>query len=288
MSDETKTKEITTNQLAYDPTTEVNSPQMASSDTEVILEAPQGVTPLIEEPEPGPRTNPRAAQEQLDREEYLQSIEEFSSGLDLSNNDEINRFEIIRAAYQMFLTRGYGRSSIEEIAVEAGVDGAILLQLFSSKMELLLQAVIEENRQFHMKLLPIIRKTLPPREWLKRYLLIIMMLGKGMPLTASILSGDRVTYNAFSAQSNEQNEQWKWLSPEFLASLLDKAAMPHSFTQEELVDRAQVILGFMFFAGLIRDGRVRKGMSMEKYCKTMVEILVDGIDGAPKEITPEA
>ena len=68
---------------------------------------------------------------------------------------------------------------------------------------------------------------------------------------------------------------------DFLSSLIDEAARPHRFTEHELRDRAQVLLGLTHFSALLADESVRGDVPLERAAELMAELLIDGIGGKP-------
>jgi hypothetical protein len=58
----------------------------------------------------------------------------------------------------------------------------------------------------------------------------------------------------------------------------------------ELKDRAIVLMGLFYFAGILTDDWVRRGLSIERFAQILADIIVNGIGGGedpPRTATEE-
>ena len=65
--------------------------------------------------------------------------------------------------------------------------------------------------------------------------------------------------------------------------MLNDATGPHRWTQEELVDRAKVLLALIYSSGVISDERVRRGMSVERFAGILADLIVDGVNAGLRQ-----
>jgi hypothetical protein len=70
---------------------------------------------------------------------------------------------------------------------------------------------------------------------------------------------------------------------EFLGQMISAAAAPHRWTEEELTDRAKVLMGLLYCAGAFADQRIRSGIDLGRFAGILADMIVDGVrppDGA--------
>lgn len=84
---------------------------------------------------------------------------------------EYKRTRILEASEKLFLTYGYKRVSMEEIAKSAGIGKGTLYQLFSSKQELMLETVEAVGKQMSLAVAAIMAdEAISPIEKLRMFL----------------------------------------------------------------------------------------------------------------------
>jgi AcrR family transcriptional regulator len=172
---------------------------------------------------------------------------------------------------------------MDEVAREAGVAKGTVYLYFKNKSELLLHAVGEEKRRYLDEMLSIFDESASPRERLKRWIRLALVLGATMPLTSRLLSGDKemlAALDAFYADSGKEFEQMKF---DFLGQMVADVAGGDRFTRGELEDRANVLYGLAFFAGTAADERIRSGLSLERFAELLAGMVVDGVAGSKGE-----
>jgi hypothetical protein len=118
----------------------------------------------------------------------------------------------------------------------------------------------------------------PQRQRLKKYIRLAFEMVQEMPLMSKLLSGDREVLLVLEEMDADLRQQALEFQTQFVVEMLDDATGPHRWTQEELVDRAKVLLALIYSSGVISDERVRRGMSVERFAGILADLIVDGVN----------
>ncbi len=204
-------------------------------------------------------------------------LDEFLNHGDPSDPKERKRLKIVQAATELFIKYGYRKTSISKIAKTAGVAKGTIYIYFETKADLLIHAIGEEKKRYFLRLKPVFDPELPPRERLRLWLKTALVVGTEMPLVSKLMGGDREILSAMADMDANQNQEWEMMRFDFLGEMLDEAAAPHTWTSMELRDRSAVMLGFVYFSGLIADDRIRSGLSVDRFAEILADMIVDGI-----------
>lgn len=204
-------------------------------------------------------------------------VAEFVGAADPSPQKERKRLRILEAATDLFVKFGYRKTSIDEVARRAGVAKGTVYLYFKTKGDLLVQAVAREKLQRSEHLLLQLQAELDPKERLRKVIRLSLAVPDSMPLTASLMSGDREILIALDEVSPDLREKIFATQEQSLVEMLEDAAPQGRWTRDDLQSRAGVLLGLMYSSASIMDERARHGMTTEAYVDVLVDILVNGI-----------
>jgi len=216
-----------------------------------------------------------------DYQEIQRLLDQFPGGGDPDDPKERKRRLIVDTAARLFASQGYRKTSVEQVARQAGVAKGTVYLYAKNKAELLLHGVIEEKRRALENLRDLMHPDYTGRERLKAWLVAVFTQTAELPLTARLLTGDREILAVLYQYGADRGEDWEGMQHEFLSSMIDEAAAPHRLTPIELGDRAKVLYGFVMFAGMVQDEQVRRGLSLERFAQLLAEMIVDGVSPAP-------
>ncbi|UJR85659.1 TetR/AcrR family transcriptional regulator [Sandaracinus amylolyticus] len=191
------------------------------------------------------------------------------------------RRRILRAAHELFLAQGYRKTSIDDVARKAEVAKGTVYLYFPNKGALLEAAIALEKRGLMKRLEPLFDGSIPKRERLLRYLEITFTSGRDMPLVARMLTGDSELWAALEDIGMDAITQRQAEGAEFLMELIEDAA-PGVLTDEQKRERAEVIIGVGFSAGMLLDERTRSGRSLDAFVRSLSEMLTFGVAGKRK------
>lgn len=187
---------------------------------------------------------------------------------------------IVKAATALFVKNGYRKTSVDEIARRAHLAKGTIYLYFKTKADILLQAIVEEKTRFTARLNPVVHAEIQPREKLQLLLRAIFQGLAEMPLVSRLLGGDREIMFVLEEMNATVQIQAFDLQAGFLSELIDHAARPHRWTQEEIEDRGKVLTGMMYAAGSFQDERIRGGLSYDRFAGILADVLATGLSSS--------
>lgn len=189
---------------------------------------------------------------------------------------ERKRLRIVAAATELFARQGFRKTSIEEVAVAAGVAKGTVYLYARNKSDLLLQALVEEKRRSMDLFADVLAQGVEPRERLRRWVRASIALAPSLPLSSALISGDREILTALDALDADQRADTQKLQAQFLEELLTEAMAPLALSAQTLQERA-LTLNALMMSVLMADARVRGGLPLERYADRLAELVVNGV-----------
>ncbi len=183
---------------------------------------------------------------------------------------------ILASATELFVQRGYRKTSVDEIAERAQVAKGTVYLHFTSKADLLMQAVVEEKGRYLGRIRPAFSPQLDPVERLRVYVACVVEMASEMPITSRLLSGDREVSMVIDELDPDLVEQSRRARLQFLTVLLQEAA-PGRFEESELEERAALLIAVMEAAGFFVKEETRGGLSVPRFAQLWSTVLIDGL-----------
>ncbi len=211
-------------------------------------------------------------------EQVEKLIEKFLGSTDTSDPKVRKKLKILECATDLFILHGYRKTSVDDIAARSAVAKGTVYLYFENKAEILMAAIAMEEKQHMARLEPVFNGSLTPRARLEKWLSTALMLGTEMPLTGKILSGDHEILAALEELPPDVRAQSDQMTLSFARELVDEAAQPHDFSKQQLDERAAVVAGLVYFAGMLMNQQVRSGLSVARYAEVMASLIVNGIN----------
>jgi AcrR family transcriptional regulator len=209
--------------------------------------------------------------------DITQALQQFLGDLDSPGASQRKQLRILEAATELFIRQGYRRTSVDQIARNAGVAKGTVYLYFKTKAELLVYAVALEKKRYVEAIHPILDGEMPPREKLRAYLRRAVELIMEMPLTSRLMEGDREVLAVFDELDADVRSMHDAMQIDFMCRLLDPAAAPHRWTDVELRDRARVVLSLIYALRLMLDERIRRDLPIDRFAGVLADMLVDGL-----------
>lgn len=185
------------------------------------------------------------------------------------------RRRILEAATDLFVRHGYRKTSIDDVARQAGVAKGTVYLYYRNKAELAFHAVALEKRAHLERLAPILDPGLSPVARLRSLIVVGLVLSHEMPLVTRFTSGDRDLVQAMQEVDTSLLARINDWQTEFIMGLLDDAS-DRSWSRDVLAARAQVLVDVMF-AIAVAGGLVLPTMPVQTYAETVAGVLVDGV-----------
>jgi AcrR family transcriptional regulator len=210
-------------------------------------------------------------------EEITDRLDEFLWP-DADERLRLKRRRILEAARDLMVQFGYRKTSMDEVARQAGVAKGTVYLYYSTKAELVFHAIALEERAYLGRLEPLL--TLAPAERLRGFICISFGMIKEMPLLSRITGGDREIELALREIDAPILSQVSDLQTEFMIWLLEEA-VAGNWSREALAVRARVLVDLLF-AITTGTAFIRDGLSAQDYGEQVADIIVHGILHPPE------
>ncbi|MBZ5711746.1 TetR/AcrR family transcriptional regulator [Nannocystis pusilla] len=204
-------------------------------------------------------------------------LEEMVGDVDPDSPKGKKRLRILEAAIALFVTHGYRKTGIDDIARAAGIAKGTVYLYFATKVDVLMTACAYEKLRLFSQLDGIDAPTLGPRDRLRQWVRASILMVAASPLLSRAAIGDPEIISALLEGMPERTAQAITDAGEFIGALLDAAVAPQRWTNDERRARIVVVEALTRFAPLLRDDPLRQGLSIERFADALADVVVDGM-----------
>lgn len=208
--------------------------------------------------------------------DLMRQLDEIVGPIEGDDPKVLKRVRILDAAESLFIRQGYVKTSMDEVAREAGVAKGTLYLYFNKKADLILAAIGREKRNYMQGLMDVFDESLPAEHRMRRWLVAVLLAGTKMPLTGRIMGGGELGAlmhdlpPAILGQTDRNRDA-------FIAPLIEDMVGPHSWTPAELRDRADVLISLGLLATVPAQPHLLRDMTPERYAEILADIVVTGL-----------
>jgi AcrR family transcriptional regulator len=213
------------------------------------------------------------------KEEIDRLFEQFAGPVDSTDPRVLKKQRIIKSATDLFIRQGYRKTSVDEIAREAGVAKGTVYLYFKNKAELVIHAIVTEKRAYIGLLEPCFDPDAEPREKLRNLVRAGLVMGSVMPMTSKLISGDREFLDVWDELPAEFMRERMSMGHGFYVDFLGEATASRDWAPGEFEKWGRVLMSLVYFSGMIVEEKVRMGLSVEQIAETLADMVIDGIDG---------
>ncbi len=185
------------------------------------------------------------------------------------------RERILRAAIDLFVRLGYRKTSIDEVARQAGVAKGTVYLYYRNKAELVYHALSFEERSYLERMLPIAEMQVAPREGLHEFIVICVRMTRELPLMSSLIQGDHEIAVALQEVDQSLLANTNKLQIDYVLRLLETATAGQ-VSRKELEARGQVMIDLLF-ALTTSTTMNAQGMNWDDYVDALADVIVDGV-----------
>ena len=185
------------------------------------------------------------------------------------------RRRILAAAYALFLSQGYRKTSVDDVAKKAHVAKGTVYLYFKSKSDLLVHSVAFEKKSLMAQMTRILSEQTPTHERLREFIRLTLIAARDMPLSARLLTGDVELLEALEDIDPDEMERSRREGRDFIGQLIEWAA-PGVLDERERTLRADVLAAMGFFSARILDARVRHDRSLDEFVDALARMLAAG------------
>jgi len=185
---------------------------------------------------------------------------------------------ILNAAADLFVRYGYRKTSMDDVARQAGVAKGTLYLYFKTKADLMVQVVVLEKKRFIAEMKPLFEEP-DPVERLRKYVSLAVTLAKEMPITSRLATGDTDMLDLMEEIDEETRARSDEFAMAIITSFIDEAAGPGNLVKEDLYDMATVLKSILYFTLQMSDERLVGEMKPERFAEVLSRIVVHGLAG---------
>ena len=209
-------------------------------------------------------------------------LEHYLPDLDPNTPKARKRARILRSATELFISNGFRKTSMDDVARSAHVAKGTLYLYFPNKADLLLAAVSLEKAQQTARLAALFQDKLAGAALLRAWLLNGFLSLLEMPLTQRMLSGDREILIALEEVGDHLTVDAHALQLAAVSSMINGLGGRRRPAQQ-VADTAQVLIALMYSVPALFDASVRGKVPPERYARALVDALMDGIAGPQRQ-----
>lgn len=191
------------------------------------------------------------------------------------------RRRILRAAYELFRTHGYRKTSIDDVARRAEVAKGTVYLYFPNKGQLLVHAVALEKATMRDQITRFFDGSIPKADRLREYVVMALKASRDLPLVSRLLAGDGELLAALEDAGHEEAVTRTEQGLDFVASLVEDAA-PGLLDDAEKRRRAEAVMAVAMASTKLVE-QLMPGRTIDQLAQTIAEMLVHGVAGRPKD-----
>jgi AcrR family transcriptional regulator len=187
------------------------------------------------------------------------------------------RRRILRAAYELFLTHGYRKTNLDDIARKAEVAKGTVYLYFENKGQLLIHAVALEKSKLRDRTKALFDGSLKGGERLHYWIEMAVSAPKEMPLVARLLAGDAELFAALEDAGHQELETRMDEGIDFVVSLIEDA-VPGRLDEAEKRRRAETIISLGLVSGKLVE-HLHGARTVPELAKTLADLVLYGVGG---------
>ncbi|MBN2716343.1 MAG: TetR/AcrR family transcriptional regulator [Deltaproteobacteria bacterium] len=216
--------------------------------------------------------------------DFEKMFDEFSTVLPPDDPRAQKQRRILDAAAALFQKWGYRKTSMSDVAREAGVAKGTLYLYFKTKADLMVQVVGEEKRRSLIHMKPLFDEK-DPKERIRKWVALGLQVASKMPITARLATGDMDMKDLMHELSDDDRKKSEAFSNAFLSALIDAASGRNHISGTERNERARVLRAIILYSLRMADTDICGDMTIQTFAETLSHILVNGAAGPPRMAT---
>jgi AcrR family transcriptional regulator len=213
----------------------------------------------------------------MSKARWEQLLSDFIHAADPDDAREKKRRRILASATRLFAHHGYRKTSVSDVARDAGVAKGTVYLYFETKSALFLQCAALEKQQFSDRIGAIFAPSHTSEQRLRAYLITVFELIEEMPLARKLTSGGPDLHEVFEDMAPLVREQSDAARMEFMRGLLLPFAEHRGWSAADVDARVHALLALVLGAHAINEQRRALGLDAPAFAETLVDVLVTGL-----------
>jgi AcrR family transcriptional regulator len=187
------------------------------------------------------------------------------------------RLRIIEEATQLFVTHGYRKTAMGEIAKASGMAKGTIYLYFETKADVLVAAVAYEKYRTMSLLECVFDVGISGRERLLRWVIAAISMVLESPLLCRVATEmhefERELMERFGQVSSASRSE----HDDFMGQLIDDAISPKKWASEDRHEQLVALYSLIRVAPMLRNEQIRQGVSLERLVETTARVIVEGL-----------
>lgn len=214
--------------------------------------------------------------------EVVQRLDAAIGDTDSDTPQARKRLRILEAATECFVSTGYRKTSVAEIAEHAGIAKGTVYLYFKTKADILFAAIALEKKQHLGSFMAIFDPALSDRQRLQHWIRDALVVTNKMPISAKLLAGDRELETALAEGPQDQISQSNADRDTIFPELIEKIVGRGVLSPEQLLERGRTLVSIMTLGPHLAAHSSIAKISLERVADIMSAMLVEGL-AAPTE-----
>jgi AcrR family transcriptional regulator len=214
-------------------------------------------------------------------QDLQRSLVEHVGDIDVDDVRGRKRLRIIEEATRLFVTHGYRKTAMGEIAKASGMAKGTIYLYFETKADVLLAAVAYEKYRTMTLLEGVFEKGISGRERLRRWVIAAI----SMVLESPLLCRMATETNDFEYELVEKFGKVTSASmaehQQFMVELIDAAVAPKKWDIKDRHEQMVALYSLIRVAPMLRNEHLRLGVSLDRLVETTARVIVDGLHPRP-------
>lgn len=186
------------------------------------------------------------------------------------------RRRLLDAAADLFVTQGYRKTGIDEIARKAGIGKGSVYLHFATKADLLVAAAAREKLR-SLALAAEVYSGATAQDRLRGWVRASLLMVAASPLIARLVDGDEEFASILADLDPAVRSEALANRDEFLGRLLDDAVGPPGLTTTERHEHMVVLEAMAHLAPRLRHKDIRQDLTVERFVDVFSKIVADGL-----------
>ncbi len=210
-------------------------------------------------------------------EDLRSKLVDFVGNVDPADPKGRKRLRIIEEATRQFVTHGYRKAAMGDVAKATGIAKGTIYLYFETKADLLIATIAYEKYRTMTLLEGVFASGISGRERLRRWVQAALEMVLESPLLGRIATemhefdADLIArFVQVSTASRAQQEQ-------FMQELVDAAIAPEVWDPTDRHEQMVVMYSLVRVAPMLRNEQIRLGVPLDRVVAMTAAVIVDGL-----------
>lgn len=205
------------------------------------------------------------------------SLLPYVGDIDAADAKGRKRLRIIEEATRQFVTQGYRKAAMGDIAKALGMAKGTIYLYFETKADLLLAAIAYEKYRTMALLDDVFDLGIDGRERLRRWVRGAFYMVLESPLLRRIATEVHEFEPELMQKFAQVNGTTRQQHEQFMSELFDALVFPDKWDLEDKHEQTIALYSLIRVAPMLQNEPLRQGVSIERLVETAAYVLVEGL-----------